>query len=80
MFVKHYAPIGNKVKKEVISSMKVTVKVSVSQKGIISGVCMLNIKFLSLRVQNFIAQIKVDNRLMDRQEKNNMAPIYWCGA
>ena len=53
VFVKHYAPGGNKVQKA-ISSFKVKVKVidhGVIWKGVSSGVCIPNLKSLSLKVQ-----------------------------
>ena len=53
VFVKHYAPSGNKVQKAIFS-LKVKVKVinlGVIWKDIISGVCMPNMKSLSLTVQ-----------------------------
>ena len=51
--MKHCAPGGNKVKKAIFSS-KVKVKVidlGVIRKGVISGVCMPNMKSLSLIVK-----------------------------
>ena len=53
MFVKHYALGGNKVQKAIFS-FKVKVKVidlDVIWKGVISGVCMPNMKSLSLMAQ-----------------------------
>ena len=53
VFVKHYAPGGNKVQKAIFS-FNVKVKVTdlgVFWKGVISGQCMPNMKSLSITVQ-----------------------------
>ena len=90
-----YAPSGNKVEKAIFS-FKVKVKVidlGVIWKDIISGVCMPNMKSLSLAVQKLYRRLKLTtdrqtnkqtnrqtNKQTGRQDKNNMPPIIRSGS
>ena len=56
MFVKHYAPVGNKVQKSYFqhksqSQGHKVIDLGFNRKGIISGVRMPNMKYLSVIVQ-----------------------------
>ena len=59
VFVKHYAPCGNKVQKAIFN-FKVTRSLTLmSYESVISGVCMPNMKSLSLRVQKLQRRLKL---------------------
>ena len=49
-------------------------------KGIISGECMPNIKSYISYGSKIIAKVKVGNKQSNRQDKNNLPPIYWFGG
>ena len=86
MFVKHYAPGGNKVQKAILS-FKVKVKVTRSLTLVsFERASLMHAKYeVSISYSSkVIAKVKVDNRQTDkqtdRQDKNNIPSIIWSGA
>ena len=75
-----YAPGGNKGQ----SQGHKVIDLDVIWKGIISGVCMPNLKSLSLAFQKLEQKVKVDNRQTDKQtnrnNKKHLPPIIRLGG
>ena len=84
MFVKHYASGVNKIRKKTIYSTKVKVKVidfGVIWKDIITWVILHTKYAASISYgSKVLANVKVDNKQTDRQNKNSIPPIIWYGA